>query len=271
MVVVAEIRPTSENASSRAWCNERCEDFDPLGYWRKREYNHDEVGATTTSGTHSRARSTTRVHGIQEGKMSTTTRVKAKVTLGWNTVYEFEFWVMDHRAGSEVVLGTDYMIPAGIRLDLFNATAKLPGEEMVPLLDACHRLTDDEPAGEWIEFRLQKRKSSLGTHDVWVRRTAALIPTIIRFRKGQPTLVRLTNITDRVVYCPAHMYVIAWVPRRFMPKQAGYEPIDSWKYEKWQVLAYAGSHDETWFKLECELYKRWMASQPHLVERQPYI
>ncbi|OWZ00818.1 hypothetical protein PHMEG_00027912 [Phytophthora megakarya] len=197
----------------------------------------------------------------------------------------FGFWVMDHSAGSEVALGTDFMIPAGIRLDLFNATAKLPGEEMVPLVKS---LSSDEdsaggmhvtggptktlqiPAGEWVEFRLQKRKPSLGTHDGWVRRTAALIPTITQFRKGQPTLVRLTNITDRVVYCPAHLNVIAWVPRGFMPKRPGYVPIDSRQYEQWQVLAYAGSHDETWFKLECELYERWLASQPPLVERQPY-
>ncbi|OWZ07728.1 hypothetical protein PHMEG_00019843 [Phytophthora megakarya] len=85
------------------------------------------------------------------------------------------------------------------------------------------------PAGEWIEFRLQKQKPSLGTHDFWVRHTAALIPTITLFRKRQPTLVLLTNITDRVVYCPAHLNVIAWVPRGFMPKQAGYVPIDSRK------------------------------------------
>ncbi|OWZ02481.1 hypothetical protein PHMEG_00025947, partial [Phytophthora megakarya] len=178
---------------------------------------------------------------------------------------------MDHSAGSEVVLGTD--VPAGIRLDLFNAQAKLTGEEMVPLVKSLS--TDEEsaegmhvtggptknlqiPAGEWTEFRLQKRKPSLGTHDVWVRRTAALIPMITRFRKGKPTLVRLTNITDRVVYCPTHLNVIAWLPRGFMPKQASY------------VLAYAGSHDETWFKLEWELYERWLASQPLLVERQPY-
>ncbi|OWZ01977.1 LOW QUALITY PROTEIN: hypothetical protein PHMEG_00026547 [Phytophthora megakarya] len=83
------------------------------------------------------------------------------------------------------------------------------------------------PAGECIEFRLQKRKPSLRTHAVWVWCTAALIPTIIRFRKGRPTLFRLTNITDRVVYCPAHLDVITWVPRGFMPKQAGYVPIDS--------------------------------------------
>ncbi|OWZ00199.1 hypothetical protein PHMEG_00028669 [Phytophthora megakarya] len=185
------------------------------------------------------------VQGTQEGKMSRTTRVKDKVTLGWNTVYEFGFWVMDHSAGSEVVLGTDFMIPAGIRLDLFNATAKLPGEEIVPLVkslsadeDSAERMhVSGGPtkslqisAEEWIEFRLQKRKPS----------------------KGQPTLVRLMNITDRVVYYPAHLDVIAWVPRGFMPKQAGYVPIDTQKYEQWQVLAYAGLHDETWFKLECE-------------------
>ncbi|OWZ00620.1 hypothetical protein PHMEG_00028148, partial [Phytophthora megakarya] len=85
------------------------------------------------------------VQGIQEGKMSTTTRVKAKVTLGWNTVYEFAFWVMDHCAGLEVVLGTDVLIPAGIRLDLFNATAKLPGEEMVPLVKS---ISADEDSAE---------------------------------------------------------------------------------------------------------------------------
>ncbi|OWZ14210.1 Eukaryotic/viral aspartic protease [Phytophthora megakarya] len=47
---------------------------------------------------------------------------------------------MDHSAGSEVVFGTDFMIPAGIRLDLFNATAKLPGGKW-----RCW-WTDEEPA-----------------------------------------------------------------------------------------------------------------------------
>ncbi|OWY95112.1 hypothetical protein PHMEG_00034970, partial [Phytophthora megakarya] len=140
-------------------------------------------------------------------------------------------------------------------MDLFNAKAKLPGEEMVPLMKSLSADDDSAegmhvpggptkslqiPAGEWIEFRLQKRKPSLGTHDVWVWRTAA-IPTI--FRLGTP---------------------------RLYAKQAGYAPIDPRKYEQWQVLAYAESHDETWFNLECEPYERWLASQPPLVERQPY-
>ncbi|OWZ05086.1 hypothetical protein PHMEG_00022896 [Phytophthora megakarya] len=182
-----------------------------------------------------------------------------KVTLGWNTVYEFEFWVMDHSAGSEVVVGIDLMIPAGIRLGLFNTTAKLTGEEMVPLVKSLS--TDEDsaermhvtggpteileiPTGGWIEFQLQKKKPSLGTHDVWVRRTAAIFPTIIRFRKVQPTQVRLTNITDRVVYCPAQLNVIAWYPGALCQNKL--------VTNRSTIGTYASSHDETWLKLECE-------------------
>ncbi|OWZ03406.1 Eukaryotic/viral aspartic protease [Phytophthora megakarya] len=76
------------------------------------------------------------LRGIKKESMNTTTRVIAKVTLGWNTVYEYEFWVMELCAGFDVVLGTDFMIPAGIRLDLCNTNAKLPSEVMVPLIKA---------------------------------------------------------------------------------------------------------------------------------------
>ncbi|OWY96063.1 Eukaryotic/viral aspartic protease [Phytophthora megakarya] len=138
------------------------------------------------------------VQGIQEGKMSTTTRVKAKVTLGWNTVYEFEFCVMDHSAGSEVVLSTDFMIPAGIRLDLFNATAKLPGEEMVPLVKS---LSADEDSAEGMHVTCGPTKSLRIPAGEW-----------IEFHYKNENHLRLTNITDRVVYCPAHLNVIAWVP-----------------------------------------------------------
>ncbi|OWZ20004.1 hypothetical protein PHMEG_0005653 [Phytophthora megakarya] len=136
---------------------------------------------------------------------------------------------MDHSAGSEVMLGPDFMIPAGIRLDLFNLTAKLPGEEVVPMVKSS---SADEDTAE-------------GMHVT-----------------GGPT--------KNLQIPAAHLNVIAWVPRGFMPKEAGYVSIDYWKYEQWQVLAYAGSHDETWFKLECELYEQWLVSQPPGVERQPY-
>ncbi|OWY99913.1 LOW QUALITY PROTEIN: hypothetical protein PHMEG_00029004 [Phytophthora megakarya] len=107
-------------------------------------------------------------------------QVAEKITLGWNTVYEFDFWVMEHSAGSEVILGTDFMIPAGMRLDLFHPTSKLPDEVMIPLIKT-QNFDDDIPegmhvpggpndnlqiaAGEWADFRLQRNKPSLGTHN----------------------------------------------------------------------------------------------------------
>ncbi|POM62088.1 hypothetical protein PHPALM_28793 [Phytophthora palmivora] len=65
---------------------------------------------------------------------------------GWERVYEFEMWIMNHSAGVDVVLGTDFMIPAGVRLDLFHGTATLPDEVMVSLMKSLSA-ADDEPFG----------------------------------------------------------------------------------------------------------------------------
>ena len=57
---------------------------------------------------------------------------------------------MPHHAGVDLILGTDFMIPAGIRLDLYNATAKLPEGIVVPLLKSA-RFVDpqDYAIEEW--------------------------------------------------------------------------------------------------------------------------
>ncbi|OWY99532.1 hypothetical protein PHMEG_00029452 [Phytophthora megakarya] len=60
------------------------------------------------------------VRGINPGVLETRRRALVKITLGWERVYEFEI------AGVDVVLGTDLMISAGVRLDLFHGAARLP-------------------------------------------------------------------------------------------------------------------------------------------------
>ncbi|KAG2959519.1 hypothetical protein PC119_g26679 [Phytophthora cactorum] len=59
-------------------------------------------------------------------------------------LYEFEMWVMAHSAGVGVVLGTDFMIPAGIRLDLFHGAAQLPNEIRIPLVKTKNMLDREE-------------------------------------------------------------------------------------------------------------------------------
>ncbi|KAE9066908.1 hypothetical protein PF010_g27680 [Phytophthora fragariae] len=53
---------------------------------------------------------------------------------------------MDHGAGVDVVLGTDFMIPAGVRLDMFYATARLPDEVSIPLIKTLN-MQDDRREG----------------------------------------------------------------------------------------------------------------------------
>ena len=50
---------------------------------------------------------------------------KIKVTLAGSLVYYLDAWVGD-RSGQDAILGMDFMVPAGIRLDLADGTLCLP-------------------------------------------------------------------------------------------------------------------------------------------------
>ncbi|GMF48452.1 unnamed protein product [Phytophthora fragariaefolia] len=136
------------------------------------------------------------IQGFTKGTMATTKRALAKVTLGWNQVYEYELWVMDHGAGVDVVLGTDFMIPAGVRLDLFQATARLPDEVEIPLIKT-RRMADTReegprvpdgptevltiPGHESRDYRPMRQSPTNEAHELWVRRTKALLPKRLRY------------------------------------------------------------------------------------------
>ena len=70
--------------------------------------------------------------GIGENTYMTVGRTKIKVTLAGSLVYYFDVWVGD-QAGQEAILGMDFMVPAGIRLDLADGTLCLPDEVRIPL------------------------------------------------------------------------------------------------------------------------------------------
>ncbi|GMF41156.1 unnamed protein product [Phytophthora fragariaefolia] len=82
--------------------------------------------------------------------------------------------------------------------------------------------------------------------------------------------VRLTNLTDRLVLCPTHLAIVAWVPIGTLPKQVGYVRLDSKKYSEWQVLAYEAVRNKTSFRRERELYEEWLAAQTPAVDRSSY-
>ncbi|POM73052.1 Hypothetical protein PHPALM_10138, partial [Phytophthora palmivora] len=224
------------------------------------------------------------IQGIGKDKVSTTHKALVKVTLGWEVVYEFEVWIMPHYAGVDLILGTDFMIPAGIRLDLYNSAAKLPDELVVPLLRSL-RDTDDQTYGlqtadgpteavclsdrATAEFRLRRKQPSELTHEFWVRRTDDWIPTIVMNAKGTATRVYLTSTRPTSVWCPAHFPVVIWLPHGKLPPE-GYVRLNSAKYRDWQILAYESAIDKDLLYKEQELYADWLSRQPPAVERKPY-
>ncbi|GMF38680.1 unnamed protein product [Phytophthora fragariaefolia] len=191
------------------------------------------------------------VQGIGNDKVGTSTRAWVKVTLGWEVSYEFEVWVMDHHAVVDLILGTDFMIPAGIRLDLYNSLAKLPDEVVVPLIKSQNsadgprgglQVTDGPteniclPGRLTAEFRIRRRQPAESTHELWVR---------------------------------PHFPVLNWTPHGVLPPE-GFVRLSSAKYRDWQVLAYEAAMDKDLLRQEQQLYDEWLERQPPAVERRPY-
>ena len=70
--------------------------------------------------------------GIRENAYMTEGRTKIKITLNTSLVYYFDVWVGD-QVGKEAILNMDFIVPAGIRLDLADGTFCLPEEVNIHL------------------------------------------------------------------------------------------------------------------------------------------
>ncbi|OWZ04707.1 LOW QUALITY PROTEIN: hypothetical protein PHMEG_00023343 [Phytophthora megakarya] len=214
------------------------------------------------------------VRGINPGTLETRRRALVKITLGWERAYEFEMWIMDHSAGVDVVLGTDFLIPAGARLDLFHGTARLPDEVMVPLIKSS-TASDDErygplatggstehlriPGHEWREFRSPRLRPSLTTVN-----SKNVAPGT--YGDEVPTWVTYVDSTNERHFETRSIIdaVVLWVPKGELPRNSWYTWLISSKYKDWQVLVYAESRDVTIFERGQKIYEKWVSEKPPL-------
>ena len=72
--------------------------------------------------------------GVSEAPLAAYGKAALKVRLGPNVVYEVEMWVGDFEASTLIILGTDFMMKAGIRVDLMSKTCAMPSEQPIPML-----------------------------------------------------------------------------------------------------------------------------------------
>ncbi|POM64342.1 Hypothetical protein PHPALM_20140, partial [Phytophthora palmivora] len=140
------------------------------------------------------------VRGINPGVLETRRRALVKITLGWERVYEFEMWIMNHSAGVDVVLGTDFMIPAGVRLALSHGTARLPDEVMVPLIKSLSA-ADDEHYGTQATFRVRVGTYAYAEQPPAVERREYPTPRNILTRDAEDS----GPVEEAQVYCAEDM------------------------------------------------------------------
>ncbi|ETP37577.1 hypothetical protein F442_14617, partial [Phytophthora nicotianae P10297] len=161
--------------------------------------------------------------GAGEGVYVTKGRTKIKVTLAGSLVYFFDVWVGE-MTGQDAIFGMDFMVPAGIRLDLADGTLCLPDE---------------------IRIQLSGRRPLYGEHPsekLWLTRGEHWIPTLVE-GAGWRRYLQLTNISGRTSCLPAHTQVGVWLSGDRVPRRQGFVTVGSRRYIEWQNLVLQATTD----------------------------
>ena len=183
--------------------------------------------------------------GIGENTYMTEGRTKIKITLNGSLVYYFDVWVGD-QVGQEAILGMDFMVPAGIRLDLADGTLCLPDEVKIHLAGRrppygtnMQPITAPDqyvviPVGGSTEMRIG---AGFPKSKLWVRRDKRWVPTVTT-GLGQIKYLILTNIVDQPVVLDCDTPLGWWMIMDMIPRSQGYVSVGSRRYNEWQTLAF---------------------------------
>ncbi|ETO58593.1 hypothetical protein F444_23029, partial [Phytophthora nicotianae P1976] len=186
--------------------------------------------------------------GIGEGVYVTKGRTKIKVTLAGSLVYFFDVW-LGEMTGQDAILGMDFMVLAGIRLDLADGTLCLPDEIRIQLSGrrplygehvsaVCLEELEVIEAGQKIEIPLRSKPSE----KLWLTRGEHWIPTLVE-GVGWRRYLQVTNTSDRTRCLPAHTQVGMWLSGDRVPKRQGFATVGSRRYAEWQNLVLQATTD----------------------------
>ncbi|OWY94328.1 LOW QUALITY PROTEIN: hypothetical protein PHMEG_00035972 [Phytophthora megakarya] len=185
--------------------------------------------------------------GIGDNVYQTEGRTRIKVTLAGSLVYFFDIWVGD-LTGQQAILGMDFMVPAGIRLDLAHGSISLPHEVRIQLSGRRQLYSDKAKivnvgqylriqAGESVELPLSSIHVKL-----WVTHGDQWVPTISS-GPGRTKYLSITNIGDEVLILHQDQRIGIWLTGDHVPRIPGYISIGSRRYMQWQNLALEATTD----------------------------
>ncbi|POM65686.1 Hypothetical protein PHPALM_18562 [Phytophthora palmivora] len=180
--------------------------------------------------------------GIGDSVYKTEGKTRIKITMAGSLVYFFDIWVGD-LTGQDAILGMDFMVPAGIRLDLAYGSISLPDEVRIQLSgrrqlysDKARLVTVGEhiqiEIGQSVELRLHLRTSD---HEkFWVTRGDHWVPTVVKGLEKRRYL-QITNISDKTITLQKDVRIGIWLAGDHIPRMPGFvsiyqRPIDNALY-----------------------------------------
>ncbi|KAE8901708.1 hypothetical protein PF005_g25032 [Phytophthora fragariae] len=190
--------------------------------------------------------------GIGEKLYIATGRTRIKLTLAGSLVYLYDVWVGDDLPPDyQVIIGMDFMVPAGIRLDLGDGSMCLPDEIRVNLRGRRRIFSDKvRPVyvGEHLtlevaaamELALQIRGSD--KEKLWLTRGERWVPTIVKC-PGKLRYLHVTNLGDEALILQRDMKIGMWLAGDRVPRQPGFVSVGSRRYAEWQTLAWEATTD----------------------------
>ncbi|EGZ23377.1 hypothetical protein PHYSODRAFT_423367, partial [Phytophthora sojae] len=177
-------------------------------------------------------------------------RAEVKLTLSGELVYKFRVWVGD-LSGQDVILGMDFMVPAGVRLDLADGTLCLPDEVRIQMTDRKPLYSSKADAvyatgfhevgpGQWTEISL---KSHNKRFELWVTRGEKWVITVVNGGFSNKSYLRITNISTSRLVLDRLVCLAIWLPVGQIPRRPGFARKDSNRYREWQTLAFEAAVD----------------------------
>ncbi|KAE9246089.1 hypothetical protein PF002_g6907 [Phytophthora fragariae] len=184
--------------------------------------------------------------GIGEKLYVATGRTKIKLTLAGSLVYLYEVWVGDDLPPDyQAILGMDFMVPAGIRLDLGDGSMCLPDEIRV-MLHGRRQIFSDKArpvcVGEHLtvgvagSVELPLRLREADHEKIWLTRGRSWVPTLMK-GPGRLRYLHITNLSNQKLILQRDVQVGLQLSGDHVPRQPGFVSVGSRRYAEWQTLA----------------------------------
>ncbi|POM67682.1 LOW QUALITY PROTEIN: Hypothetical protein PHPALM_16272, partial [Phytophthora palmivora] len=161
-------------------------------------------------------------------------RTRLKITLAGSMMYFFDAWVGPPTGGQDLILGMDFMVPAGIRLDLADGTICLSDEVRLQMAGrrplygdkvehVCWKDHYWIDVGQTAEIRLRGQTSN--QYKLWVTRGDRWVPTIT-IGPGKTRYLQVTNISDHALTLHEGSRVAMWLSGDRVPRIPEYATTD---------------------------------------------